>query len=91
MSAFWKRSSQIEKPGFVESEYEKYAEDLLSSYMDCYIPGSHTFFYRCLNKVFLGKLALLLTGKKQILRQINRVDCEAHRELYLAGLKGRVK
>ena len=89
--AFDMRSKQIAQPHFVEEEYTQFAGTMLNSYLNAFIPGSKTIVYRVVNRLFRGKLASRIIGKRQILSQINYIDCEAHRELFLTALRERMK
>ena len=89
--AFDMRSKQIVQPHFVEKEYTHFAGTMLNSYLNAFIPGSKSIVYRVVNRLFCRKLASRIIGKRQILSQINYIDCEAHRELFLTALRERMK
>lgn len=84
LGLFYKRSEQIKDKGFVKSEYEKFAADTHGDYMEGFF-GSGLIF-RIINKLSGHRLKIRLTEKKRMFF-INRIECEAHRELLTTGLK----
>ena len=82
---FNKRSEEIKNDEFVEAAYKAFAETMIKNYYNIiYKPN---IFVRVLKKFF----KIDLTKKpslKQNLKLINIIECEAHRELILKGLKG---
>lgn len=87
LRSFDERSRQIGEPGFVEIEYAVFADGMLNSYLNAFIPGSRTVLYRALNKLMGHKMTRRLTGKRRMLSEMNYLECEAHRDLFLEGLR----
>lgn len=87
LSDFYKRSEEIQQPGFIENQYVTFAEKMRTGYYRS-VSGKAG-----LSKV--GKALNKLTGNK-FLRSLypascspaleNVLSCEAHRELFLAAL-----
>lgn len=89
LDAFNKRSSEIEEDGFVEKSYSEFAEGMLNNYLACGIPGYRSLPYRVVNKLFGGRLAERVTGAEARIALLNHIECEAHLELFIKGLKAR--
>lgn len=66
---------------FTKKEVQKYLNGLLGQ----------TIFIRILNKLLLKKTYCLFYNQKSLLRIINHIECETHRENFLNGLKEIVK
>lgn len=92
LEQFAARSAEIQQPGAVEKRYDQFAQTKVDNYL--YTLSSRRMGTRILNR---------LTGKryykwyvrrrynKERLRAIqNSVECEAHRELLLRGIRTRV-
>lgn len=84
LEEFDKRSQHIKNEEFVENQYSTFAEEMIQNYL-CNICGNSLFF-RVINKLCGHKLKKKIS-KKRKLALINYVECEAHRELVLKGLK----
>jgi hypothetical protein len=82
---FYKRSEQILKEGFIQQEYDKFAAQMLKRYL--YAFHGNNLLFRVLNKLSRHILAPKLYTDKSLTVIRNFVECEAHRELVLAGLK----
>lgn len=87
LSSFNDRSREIVEPGFVEQKYTEYAMTYIDSYLASCIPGSRTIIFRVLNKLCGGTLPRKLLGKEKLLSLLNHIECEAHSELGIAGLR----
>ena len=88
---FKQRSMDIMRPGVVEEEYAKFADATLDYYLNMFLPGSRTIAFRVIDKLTGGGLVRLLTNDRRALREINGLECEAHRELYVQGLKMKIE
>ena len=90
LTDFYLRSEQIKKNGFVENEYAKFAKNMLKGYLLTCSGYRHSFLLRALNKLCRYKLTDFLINrynKHELLAIRNYIECEAHRELWLEGLK----
>lgn len=89
---FKNRSQQIKENGFIEKEYTKYAETAVDAYL--YILDAPNVFIRVINRLMKYRLASWLMKKKyhkkRLLAIQNYIECEAHRELLLSGVRGRL-
>jgi hypothetical protein len=82
---FYKRSEQILKEGFIQQEYDKFAAQMLKRYLNAF--HGNNLLFRVLNKLCRHKLTTKLYSDKSLTVMQNFIECEAHRELVLAGLK----
>lgn len=90
LEEFYERSEQIKVKGFVESKYAEFAKRMIDGYLLAFSGYAHKPMYRILNKLFgyrLNKIFAHAYEKKELLAIQNFVECEAHRELLLRGLK----
>jgi len=89
LSSFRKRSLAILKKGFIEQQYSKLALKNLDSYLQRFSGFSKWLSHidrRLLNGMFMNKKY----NKKQLFAIQNYIECEAHRELIIAGLKNKI-
>lgn len=92
LSEFAERSEIIKQAGFVSSEYKKFAEEKIESYLlSMYGIGAKNLLFRILNKLSHHKYQNVVLrrryGKSQCLALQNYIECEAHEELLIEGLK----
>lgn len=92
LDEFLKRSNDIQKPGFVETKYQELADSMRAYYLQQFrgISDSNVVM-RALNKITHKRWRIWLMQNiydDQKMRSIkNCLQCEAHRELILMGLK----
>ena len=84
LDGFNKRSKEIQLPGEIKKKYDHFAKKMYMQYVFT-LSGSPLWF-RIANKLCGHKLKLKLS-KRQRLRLINIIECEAHRELMLNALR----
>ncbi len=93
LDAFYGRSAEIAQDGFVENQYIKFASEMLDQYLFSLSGMRRSFAYRVVNKLLCHRLEpWLLKRKYDVARKRavrNYIECEAHRELLLSGLKQR--
>jgi poly-gamma-glutamate capsule biosynthesis protein CapA/YwtB (metallophosphatase superfamily) len=82
---FNERSRQILDEEFVKQEYDRFAAEMLNGYLTTF--HGDNLFFRVLNKLSRHTLASKLYTDKSLTVIQNFIECEAHRELILAGLK----
>ena len=90
LEGFTKRSLQILNENFVEKEYQKLAEKNIASYLTR-LTGKGKWLSRINRRVFNKTLIKQKYNSKKLLSVQNIIECEAHRELILAGLKENIK
>lgn len=84
LSAFGKRSDEITGEGFVRNKYDEFAGKMYSNYVNLMFGDNAVF--RIANKLLGHRLTKHISERKR-LRIINYIECEAHRELLIRGLK----
>lgn len=82
------RSNQILQNGFVERQYNIFAESLFEGYLKTFL-GSNILF-RIFNKLSGHKLIYKYYSKEKLLPIRNYIECEAHREIIIANINHRV-
>jgi poly-gamma-glutamate synthesis protein (capsule biosynthesis protein) len=90
LSDFFERSELIKKARFIEDEYSRFAKKMVNSYLLTCSGYRHKYALRLLNKLCGYKLTEFMVKrfkKDEILAIRNFLECEAHRELFLEGLK----
>lgn len=92
---FYERSRKIRECGFIETAYTEFAKENLKAYILASSGYSHKFFKRVLNRLFGSRLTKWFAKKAYTQHELlviqNYIDCEAHRELFLTGLKNVLK
>ncbi len=88
LKGFELRSQQIQMPGFIQQEYEKFAAAHLNGYLhnSSGLLGRN-LITRIFNKLTHRYLFAWLYTKKDFIRIQNILECEAHSELFLTGIK----
>jgi hypothetical protein len=88
LSAFYKRSKEILIDGFIEEQYEKFAETHLVSYLRNFA-GFGKWMSRIDNRLLKGRLLKSKYNIGKLLELQNFIECEAHRELVIKALTTR--
>ena len=85
LTAYKQRSEHIRDAHFVVQAYKDFADTHVKRYLREFIGRS--FIIRVINALFGRKLIQLLLGKTSYLAIQNYLECEAHHELFLRGIK----
>lgn len=85
LEGYEKRSEKIKQEGFVENEYMKHAREKLPGYL---LRMKSSFWIRIARKFKPDMLTNSIFNCEKIL---NSIDCEAHRELFICGLKDNLR
>ena len=89
MEDFYTRTRQIQdNEEFIEEEYNKFSEQHLNNYLN--IMNKVRFHKKILNRILNRKFYLKTYNKKDCLKILNIIECEAHRELLIRGLKEKI-
>ena len=85
---FFKRSEKIQDINFIENQYRNFASLNIEEYL-LQLKGTDNIFIRCLNKIFKFNKKTLFSRYRIYNRLYiqNIMECEAHRELLIEGLK----
>lgn len=86
---FAHRSTQLGTPGFVEAAYRQFASERLPDYLRA-LAAFGVWTARVDRRILGGRLVRLRFPAAALLRLQNYVQCEAHRELLLAGIAARL-
>lgn len=85
---FYKRSEEIIDPFFVREKYNEFSEKMMSTYLsNCMGKLGANLLFRLINYIFSRRLILKNFDNNQLVRIQNIIECEAHRELFLTGIK----
>ena len=85
LAGYKKRSEEIKDPHFVISNYKAFADTHVKRYLREFLGRS--FIIRAINALFGRKLMQLILGPTSYLAIQNYLECEAHHELFLRGIK----
>lgn len=85
LAGYKKRSEEIKDPHFVISNYKAFADTHVKRYLREFLGRS--FIIRVINALFGRKLMQLILGPTSYLAIQNYLECEAHHELFLRGIK----
>ena len=85
LTAYKQRSEHIRDAHFVVQAYKDFADTHVKRYLREFVGRSFTI--RAINALFVRKLMQLLLGKTSYLAIQNYLECEAHHELFLRGIK----
>ena len=89
MHGYRNRSTEILQAGFIERKYQKFACESIEGYLR--IPLGYinaNLILRIVNRLLGRRLYFWMTNRRHRLSFLNIVECEAHRELMIRGLKG---
>ena len=89
LRGFYHRSKQILEKGFIEKQYREFAETSREAYLRTFA-GFGKWLSRIDRYLFDGLLVKRKYNEGHLLAMRNFIECEAHRELVLEGLKGEV-
>ena len=92
LQQFEERSNQIKSDDFVASNYQVFAKMHIREYLACCLGGvRNNFWFKVFNKLSKGKLIdSCYKDSKTLIGLLNTIECEAHRELFIAALKDKI-
>ena len=95
LNGFFTRSEEIKQEDFVKKNYEAFSASLLERYLYAFSGMRRTLFYRVFDKLSGHRITPWLLKKKftpeKKLALQNFIECEAHNEALLCGLKQQVE
>lgn len=87
---FYERSYNIKSSEFVNKTYDDYCRKSIDSYFSIIHGSTETLLFRVINKLSRNHLLSNMYSLKQKNSLLNVIECEAHRELIINGLKNRI-
>lgn len=86
LSDFYKRSEEIKEEGFIEKEYERFSKKNINNYLYS-LSGINRWLKGIDKYIFKEFFIKYFFNTRKLLVVQNYVECEAHRDLLLMGLK----
>lgn len=90
LNDFYERSDNIKNSDFVNNTYDNYCISSIDSYFSFIHGSKETLLFRVFNKISRNHLVSNMYSLKQKNSLLNVIECEAHRELVINGLKKRI-
>ena len=90
LNGFISRSEEIKKAGVVEAYYNEFAQKSISNYIWYFSGKKSNYLFRILNRLSGNQLQEIFARhylERNGIAMRNYIECEAHRELVLEGLK----
>ena len=91
LDSFARRSEEIERKGFIEEQYSKFASSMLKEYLLRVSGCGKGIFFRLFNKLTKHRYEVWKLKRKfekqDLLSILNVLECEAHSELFENGLR----
>ena len=86
---FKDRSNEIKKYDFIDKHYEEFSKEMLNTYLKVF--DRRKIINRLINKFIKHNFYEKIYKKNDYLGILNIIECEAHRELLITGLKAKIK
>lgn len=90
LEGFEARSKEIKREGFIEENYREFAKNYMNNYLRK-LAGYGKWKSRFDRFIFSNKMIQKKYNKQDLLAIRNYIECEAHRELLLEGIKGEIE
>lgn len=87
---FEKRSKEILQENFIEDKYKEFSKEMLNNYLYSF-SGMNKWIRRVDKYLLKNWIFNSMFKDKNLLDIQNSIQCEAHRELLLQGIKDRIK
>lgn len=89
MNAFNVRSSEIKSDRFVQEQYSEFANTMFDFYLDSSL-GKLSVISRIFKRLKLKMIYRFIYNDYYYLQILNNLRCEAHRDLFVTGLKNKL-
>lgn len=93
LDSFFRRSQEIQEAGFIERKYAEFANEAIDEYL-VVVGARNSLLSRVINRLTHGwlnkKKIQLLYSKNSHICTLNFIECEAHQELFIQGLKNKL-
>ncbi len=94
LSEFFNRSKNLEREGFIEQNYGRFADEMLPSYLSYLSGARRSVLFKILNRLLGEKFLRLYIdykySKSNLLALRNYIETEAHSELLLQGINNLI-
>ncbi len=90
LEGFQRRSKEILQEDFIEKQYQEFAQANIQSYLGRF-SGLGKWISRIDSRLLNGMFTKKIYNKQKLLALQNFIECEAHRELVITGLKAKTK
>jgi len=90
LDGFQRRSKEILQEGLIEKQYQEFAQANIQSYLGRF-SGLGKWISRIDSRLLNGMFTKKIYNKQKLLALQNFIECEAHRELVITGLKAKTK
>jgi poly-gamma-glutamate synthesis protein (capsule biosynthesis protein) len=90
LSNFYNRSEKINNHDFVANKYKEFSKKKIRPYLRS-LNGLGKWFSRIDRIIFNGWLINKLYDKDTLVKLLNFIECEAHRELLIEGIKNSIE
>lgn len=88
LGEFDKRSDQISDAGFVADQYHQFSLSMLEVYLSKTLGKLRSnLIFKVVNKLLGKQLVKKMYDENSLLSILNAIECEAHQELFVDGLK----
>lgn len=82
------RSENIKDNDFIEKQYEEFSEKTINNYLK--VLNRKKLFSRLINKFIIHNFYEKIYKENDYISILNVIECEAHRELLIRGLKNKM-
>lgn len=83
---FYERSKKINSPEFVKQKFDELSQEKINSYLSaCF--GKNSIYKKVMKRVFGANIIRRSFRKKEYLKLMNYIECEAHHETFVRGIK----
>ena len=94
INEFYKRSNEIKDKDFVKNNYDEFSNEMIDGYLFGSSGIKYNFFMKVINKLCCGSFIRCIVEKqyplRKLLAMLNYLECEAHKELFVTGLKNKI-
>lgn len=85
LTSFENRSKKIIDDNFILSEYKRFSKSLLNNYFSVFF--SKNIITKFINKFIIKNYYVKKFKKEELVKILNVIECEAHREVLITALK----
>lgn len=86
---FYKRSEEIKQDNFIEEKYKEFSKEMLNNYLYRF-SGMNKWLRRVDKYILRNFIFNRINNENRLLSIQNYIECEAHRELLITGIKEKI-